>query len=201
MTTTPSALAGIGIGIRPMRADARRNREKVLEAARAAFAADGQDAQMPDIAKRAGVGVGTVYRHFPTKEALVEALARDHFDRLADDAERAVQLEGDPWEIFVAQLTRCASRCADDRGLAAAVSATPEVMVAAATEETRLRAATGVLMDRARDRGQLRKDATIDDVSMIMCSLAKVAEMENEGRPGFSWRRYLEVALDGMRAR
>ncbi len=194
MTTTPHAL-------RPQRADARRNHAKVLKAAREEFAGKGEGAQMPDIAQRAGVGVGTVYRHFPTKEALVEALVRDHFSRLADDAEAAVSRDGDPWDILVTLLRGCAGLCAEDRGLAAAVSAAPQVMVAAAQEETRLRAASHTLVDRARESGQMRRDATIDDVSMTMCSVAHVAEMENAGRPGFSWRRHLETALDGMRAR
>ncbi|MBJ7330164.1 MAG: TetR/AcrR family transcriptional regulator [Solirubrobacteraceae bacterium] len=200
MTATPH-LPG-PIAARPLRADARRNREKVLEAARAEFAAEGQGAQMPDIARRAGVGVGTVYRHFPTKEALVEALAADHFSRLADDAERAVAHQGDdPWEDFMTLVERCGSRCADDRGLAAAISGSREILADAAEQETRLRAATTILLERARDAGQVRADATVNDVAMIMCSLAYIADMENEGRGDFTWRRYMQVAFDGMRAR
>ena len=199
MTATPSALAGLS-ATRPMRADARRNREKVLEAARAEFAEAGSEAQMPDIAKRAGVGVGTVYRHFPTKEALVEALARDHFSRLADAAEAAVAQEGDPWTIFLGLVETCGERCAADKGLAAAVANSREVLADAADQETRLRAATTTLVERAQAAGQLREDATIDDVSMIMCSLANIADMEDV-RPDFSWRRYMQVAFDGMRAR
>lgn len=198
MTAHPSALAGIAAA-RPMRADARRNREKVLTAARAEFAEAGPEAQMPDIAKRAGVGVGTVYRHFPTKEALVEALARDHFARLADDAEAAAQKDGDPWTVFMDLIERCGARCAEDKGLAAAVAGSREVLAAAADQETRLRAATTTLLDRARAAGQARDDATVDDVSMIMCSLANIATMEDH-RPDFSWRRYMQVAFDGMRA-
>jgi AcrR family transcriptional regulator len=83
-----------------LRADARRNHEKLMAAAAAAFAESGLEAQVEDIARRAGVGVGTVYRHFPTKEALVEALAVQHFERLADIAEEALAEEGAAWEIF-----------------------------------------------------------------------------------------------------
>lgn len=196
MSATPAALALA----KPMRADARRNRDKVLEAARAAFAADGQDAQMPDIAKRAGVGVGTVYRHFPTKEALVEALVRDHFSRIADLAEEAADREGEPWDRFMQLAETCGERCANDRGLAAAVTGSREMLGVIAEQETRLRAATTRLVDEGRAAGQLRADATVEDVSMLMCSLANIADMENT-RPDFSWRRYLEVAFDGMRAR
>lgn len=197
MPATPPALAD---SPRPQRADARRNHAKVLEAARAEFADRGPDAQMPDIARRAGVGVGTVYRHFPTKEALVEALAHDHFTRMADELERAAARDGDPWEILVEVTRACGRQCADDRGLAAAVAGARDVMVAAADENTRLRAATTTLLERARVTGHLRPDATVDDVAMIMCSLAHIADLQG-ARPGFSWERYLQIALDGMRAR
>jgi AcrR family transcriptional regulator len=201
MRSVPATSPALDPAGRPQRADARRNQAKVLQAARDEFAACGPSAQMPDIARRAGVGVGTVYRHFPTKDALAEALARDHFARLADDAEAAVAREGDAWEILVTLLHACAARCAEDRGLAAAVGSSPDALAVAAQEQTRLHEATSTLTDRARARGQMREDATIDDVSMIMCSVAHVAEMERAGHPGFSWRRHLEVSLDGMRAR
>jgi AcrR family transcriptional regulator len=84
---------------RPLRADARRNREKVLAAARAEFSEHGRDAQMDEVARRAGVGVGTVYRHFPTKEALIEALMVDSFQMIAAEARAALEIE-DPWEAF-----------------------------------------------------------------------------------------------------
>ena len=80
---------------KPLRADARRNREKVVAAASAAFAESGLDAQVEDIARRAGVGVGTLYRHFPTKEALVVALADEHFERIAETIEAALDERGD----------------------------------------------------------------------------------------------------------
>lgn len=199
MSATPPPLAGIAA--RPMRADARRNREKVLEAARAVFAADGQDAQMPDIAKRAGVGVGTVYRHFPTKEALIEALARDHFERLADGAEATAERDGDPWELLLALVHRCGEQCANDRGLAAAVAGNRDIIADVASEQHRLRGATTSLLERGKATGQVRQDASVDDVSMLMCSLANIADMENDGREGFSWRRFADIAFEGLRAR
>src|ERR1700756_2007672 len=82
---------------RPLRADAARNRERVLAAAREAFAEYGRDAQMEDVARRAGVGVGTVYRHFATKEALVDALLETRFRQAMERAREALALE-DPWE-------------------------------------------------------------------------------------------------------
>src|SRR3954462_12789547 len=87
------------VATRPLRADARRNRERVLTAARAVFAEAGREAQMDDVARRAMVGVGTVYRHFPTKEALIEAIALDAFEQIAQRAREALE-QADPWEGF-----------------------------------------------------------------------------------------------------
>ena len=89
--------------VRPLRADARRNRERVLTAARAVFAEQGREAQMDDVARHAEVGVGTVYRHFPTKEALIEAVAIDSFERVTAKAQEALELD-DPWEAFTSTL-------------------------------------------------------------------------------------------------
>ena len=111
-------------GERPLRADARRNREKVLEAARAVFSEQGRDAQMDDVARRAGVGVGTVYRHFPTKEALIEALMVAAFETIAAAAEAALEVE-DPWEAFTSVLWRGAETMAGDRALSEVFASIP----------------------------------------------------------------------------
>src|SRR4051812_4544447 len=109
------------LGARPLRADARRNRERVLEAARAVFAEHGRDAQMDDVARRAGVGVGTVYRHFPTKEALVAALALDLFERALEASRAALEID-DPWEAFTAALWAGTGILASDRAFTEIVS-------------------------------------------------------------------------------
>src|SRR5690349_22608185 len=103
-------------GDRPLRADARRNREKVLTAARKVFSEHGRDAQMDDVARRAGVGVGTVYRHFPTKEALIEALVVDSFQKIALRAEAALQAD-DAWDALASTLWAGAEILAADRAL------------------------------------------------------------------------------------
>src|SRR5581483_10120670 len=98
MTTTANPAPSIEEGVpRALRADARRNREAVIAAAKRLFADQGLDAQMPDVAKAAKVGVGTVYRHFPTKEDLIAALAADRFERLAEKAREGIRAD-DPWE-------------------------------------------------------------------------------------------------------
>ncbi|MDQ2675627.1 MAG: TetR/AcrR family transcriptional regulator, partial [Actinomycetota bacterium] len=99
---------------RAQRADARRNREAIVEAARELMATDGTDAQMDDIARAAGVGVGTVYRHFPTKDDLVHALADLRFERLAEYAREALS-EGDPGQAFERFLRRGAELQVKDR--------------------------------------------------------------------------------------
>src|ERR671915_1320812 len=108
---------------KPLRADARRNRERVLKAARAVFADHGIEAQIDDVAKRAKVGVGTVYRHFPTKEALLDAVVRERFEEIAGYAEEALRHE-DAWEGFSELIWRAAERNADDLGFCGAVAST-----------------------------------------------------------------------------
>ena len=96
---------------RPLRADARRNREKVLEAARAAFAEDGARGADGGVARRAGVGVGTVYRNFPTKDAMIAAITDLHFERIGALARTALDQEGDPWDVFVELMWNSARMC------------------------------------------------------------------------------------------
>ena len=100
---------------RPLRADARRNRERILQSAREVFAECGTDAQIDDIAQRAGVGVGTVYRHFPTKEALMAELVRQKFRRFAAGARDALQRDGEPFAVFADLLRRNADELAARR--------------------------------------------------------------------------------------
>ena len=126
---------------RPPRADARRNRARVLEAARTCFGESGLEAQVDEIARCAGVGVGTVYRHFPTKEALYEALASDHFLRLAATAREALG-GADSWEAFSGFMRRAAELQASDRALAEVMAAQPEVMRDAARGREDLHAAS-----------------------------------------------------------
>lgn len=185
---------------RPLRADARRNREKVMAAAAAAFAACGLEAQMEDVARRAGLGVGTVYRHFPTKEAIVEALAEQHFRRLADIAEAALEEQGDAWEVFSATIWRAASAAAGDIAWCEIIGAAPAAVQAAAGERDRLATATATLIARAQEAGLMREDATVEDVRTIMCGFGHVAAAQRAGG-GLDWERYLEIALDGLRAR
>ena len=129
--TKPARADSAGIVVRGLRADARRNREAVIAAAKKLFADQGLDAQMPDVAKAAKVGVGTVYRHFPTKEDLIAALAGERFERLAEKAVESLEAE-DAWEGFCDFIRFSAQLQADDRGLCEVMGSRPEVMNEAA---------------------------------------------------------------------
>ena len=182
-----------------MRADATRNRAKVLEAARETFADVGMDAEVAAIAERAGVGVGTVYRHFPTKVALLNALTEEHFERLIAISERSIEQGGSPWEIVERMIWDAAERTADDHGMCEVLSSKPKESAALPAAQ-RLRALTGKMVEDAIAEGTMRADATIDDIPMVMCGFGRVAAAQRDGTP-MDWRRYLRVMLDGMRAR
>jgi AcrR family transcriptional regulator len=182
---------------RPLRADARRNREKVLAAARAVFSENGRDAQMDDVARRAGVGVGTVYRHFPTKEALIEALMVDSFQAIAAKAEAALEIE-DPWEAFSCVLWRGAEILAADRALSEVFASIPGAMEQAMPTVEGLQESVARIMDRAQQAGVLRDDVVVDDIPMIMCGVGSATKKEH--RCSESWRRHLMILLDGLRA-
>ncbi len=178
---------------RPLRADARRNRERILKAARAVFADQGIDAQIDDVARRAKVGVGTVYRHFPTKELLLDAIVREHFEVIAGMARGALDHE-DGWTGFAELIWSAAERNAADRSLCEVMSARDKSDV---VEECGLAAMTGELMERAKAQGTMRADAGPADVPVMMIGVSAVMQT----LPGEAhWRRYIELMLDGLRA-
>jgi len=181
---------------RPLRADARRNREAVVKAARIVFARDGKAAQMDDVARRAKVGVGTVYRHFPTKEALLAAIAEDRFAQIAEYAAEALEVE-EPWEAFTGFLRRCATLNVSDRALSQMLIEQPGAMRAAALARGDLQAAMVTLIGRAKEAGALRPDFEAQDVGLVMCSLSSVGSKDWLGP---AWERLLAVVLDGLRA-
>jgi AcrR family transcriptional regulator len=182
---------------RPLRADARRNRAKVVLAARKVFSEQGRDAQMDDVARAAGVGVGTVYRHFPTKEALIQALVVDAFESIADEAERALSVE-DPWEAFTGVLWHGAGIMAADRTLSEVFQSVPQGQAGAPATMQRLLTAAAELVRRAQAAGVLREDVVVDDIPMVMCGIGSATRKEHCCRQ--SWRRHLSIVLDGLRA-
>jgi AcrR family transcriptional regulator len=182
---------------KPLRADARRNREAVIAAAREVFAEQGREAQMDDVARRAKVGVGTVYRHFPTKEALIEALALEAFERVANAAREALEIE-DPWEAFTHSLWAGAQSLAGDRALAELMATLPGPILQGAQVEEDLRASMTELIARARDAGVLRPDVVLDDVVMLMCGVGAATRKAHACAE--AWRRHVTIIIDGLRA-
>jgi AcrR family transcriptional regulator len=182
---------------RPLRADARRNRERVLAAAREVFASCGLDAQVDDVARAAGVGVGTVYRHFPTKEALVEAVARAGYEEICAIARRALAQE-DAWQAFSDFMWAGARLHRDDRAQCEIRTARPDVMTKVAGDKRELLGIVAQLIERGQRAGVLRADLSADDMPMLWSSLG-AAQQHGSGEE--RWERYLEVMLDGLRAR
>lgn len=183
---------------RPLRADARRNRERILFAATRAFGEMGSATQMDDVARSACVGIGTVYRHFPTKEALMGELVRRRFASMQERAEAALEV-GDPWEAFAGMLRGNAEVMAADAALRDALSSVPEAWERAAAERERLSVVAAEVIRRGQQAGVVRADLTADDIPMLMCGIS--SSMSRAHGPDWDWRRHLELVLDGLRAR
>ena len=180
-----------------LRADARRNRAAVVDAAKKLFADEGLDAQMPDVAKAAKVGVGTVYRHFPTKEELIAALADERFERLAQAAREALEAD-DAWEGFSDFIQFSAQIQADDRGLCEVMGSRPDVMGAAA-EAAGLPELCEKMVKRTQRSGELRRDIEWEDIPMIACGLGRITQADVGPAVG-RWPRLVQIILDGLRA-
>jgi AcrR family transcriptional regulator len=181
------------------RSDARRNRELVLGAARKEFARHGLDVGMDRIARTAGVGVGTVYRHFPSKEQLLVALADERFTGFAEAARESLQ-DPDAWNGFCRLLRHCGRVVADeDRAISEAMDQHADLCHASA-EKASLTGLTAELIANAQAQGALRADFSVDDIPSLMRGLARATAPQKDGPPAISWERYLEIMLAGLRA-
>lgn len=182
---------------RPRRADALRNRERVIEAAAEVFAAKGMEAGIPEIAALAGVGKATVYRSFPSKEHLVAAVAVERLAWMTGRVTQALAAE-DAGRAFEDVLVEIAERQADDGAIAASLASEihlPELEAARATTH----AAFEALIDRARAEGALRPDATAADLRVLFAGVSQVLRAEGERDPA-TWRRYGRLVADALRA-
>ena len=180
-----------------LRADARRNRELILQSARAAFAESGADAQIDDVARHAGVGVGTVYRHFPTKQALLTELVRQTFRLFTEWAREALEAGGEPFALIEGLLRRIAATAAGDAGVqyALASSAAQAARSEARAEQDELIAVIAELVERARRAGTIRPGIEATDIAMLICGVVSAMGP----RPGFDWRRHLDLVIDTLR--
>jgi AcrR family transcriptional regulator len=190
MTTTPMTPDA------PMRADARRNRERLLAAAASAFAEHGADAPLEDIARSAGVGIGTLYRHFPTRLALQEGVFRSQVETVCA---RGRELAGapSPGEAFAAWLRVLGGFLATKRGLSHALIAglgKDSELISSCGQV--MRATAEQLLTRAQQAGAVREDLTAVDVMRLVHGIA----VSTENAPGEAGR-LLSLLLDGMRTR
>jgi AcrR family transcriptional regulator len=180
-----------------MRSDARRNRELVLTAAEDVFSEMGLRAQIEEVARRAGVGVGTVCRHFPTKQALVEAVLEAMYESLLNDARRALE-QPDPGVAFHTFFYALSEFQARHRALAEHMATEIDLPAAAQSVREALRAAIGELVARAQDAGAIRSDIGPADVAMLFSGVAHATALAGDLQPVLR-RRYVALILDGLR--
>src|ERR1700761_7953773 len=184
---------------RKPRADAVRNRERVLEAAKAVFSAGGPDASLEAVAKRAGVGIGTLYRHFPTREALYEAVYRREVEQLGELAEQ-LKSEAAPVEALRRWLRANVEFVATKKGMATALAlaAGPPPSELTAFSYDRLTKAIALLLDRAVASGEIRNDVSAED---LLRALVGMCLLHDQAGWQASVVRMLDVLIDGMRVK
>lgn len=182
---------------RPLRRDAERNRQRVLEAARELFAERGFEVTLDDIARAAGVGVGTVYRRFPDKEQLIDALFEERMEEIAAAAREALEI-ADPWLALVSFLERSLEMQAGDRGLKQALLGSAEGHARVARARETIGPTVEQILKRAQDAGAVRPDVKLNDLILLQHAVGEVAAYTREADSQV-WRRTLAICLDGLR--
>lgn len=188
--------ATLGRSTRPPRADALRNRTRLIEAAAAAFAEHGETTSLEEVAQRAGVGIGTLYRHFPTRDALVEAVYRSAVETLCDAADQLLATESP--EVALAQwMERFVGYIATKRGMTTALKALLDADAALFDDcRERLRASAGQLLEAAARVGHIRGDVDAGDLLRAMggiCLAADASRQAEQSQP------LVALLLDGLR--
>jgi AcrR family transcriptional regulator len=183
---------------RPLRRDAERNRQLILEAAREVFRERGLDVTLDDIAKHAGVGVGTAYRRFANKDALIDELFEAQVEQFAAYAEEALEVE-DPWLGFTGFMEKVLEAQAKDRGLKQVLMSSSQGRERVCDARDRITPLTTQLVERAKDAGAIRKDFELSDLPMIHVMVGSVMDATRDVDPD-AWKRYLRVLLSGIAA-
>jgi AcrR family transcriptional regulator len=184
---------------RPLRRDAQRNRDAILASARQLFAEQGLEAPLEEIARRAGVGIGTLYRRFPSRVELLDAVLADTVQAHADVAEQALAMH-DPWDGFAFYLEETSRLQAADRGLNDVMGMRFPRATALETAKRRLYDLVVAVIDRAQESGQLRGDVTPEDLAFVPWANARIQEATRAAGAPDAWRRHLGLLLDGFRA-
>lgn len=185
-------------GVRPLRADARRNVERLIETAREAFAVQGPNAPLDDIARAAGLGSGTLYRHFPNRVALMEAVYRANVQRLCTEGERLAATEP-PAQALVDWLRGFVRVVTEKRGLAAALTEEGRTGELFAQCHAMINATGADLLERAKAAGAVRDDVPLTDLLKMAKAFAMAAESSPEGAA--LAERLLALSMDGLRPR
>jgi AcrR family transcriptional regulator len=183
---------------RPLRRDASRNRERLLAAARELFAARGLEVTMDEIARHAGVGVGTAYRRFANRDEVIGALFEDRMLAYAELAEEALA-QADPWEALVGFLERSLAMQAADRGLKELLLTHGDALDRVTRVRARVMPMLEQVLRRAQQAGALRPDVSVGDLPMLSLMLGHVVDFAGPAEPEL-WRRYLALLLDGLRS-
>lgn len=183
---------------RPLRSDAVRNRALLIEAARELFAERGVDVALDEVAKRAGVSIGTLYNRFPTRAALIEAVFADRLEKIAAFAVRALA-NPDPWQGFAAYLTDVCELQAADRGFNEVAARGLGDSPANRNLRHQVSEAMAQLIERAKQAGAMRADLASEDLAFVIWGIAQTVERTADVAPRL-WRRHLALLLDGFRA-
>ncbi|HET9423335.1 MAG TPA: helix-turn-helix domain-containing protein [Nocardioides sp.] len=180
-----------------MRADARRNYDKIVEVARVVFREQGYDASLDEVARRAGVGPGTLYRHFPKRENLIDAIMQVWVDSVEEAAEKALASEGSPHDLLMTWFTEYVRLISLHKGGPAKItSAMDDPDSPIRTKCQVLRTAGGRVVDRLRADGALRDDVDALQISRLVGGVATVADQADLGEDAV--RPMLEVVADGL---
>ena len=191
--------AEVSASARPLRADAERNRLRILRAAAEVFARRGLDAGLDEIARHAGVGTGTVYRRFPDKSLLIEALIEQRMAVLEDLVERAAATES-AWDGLVLFLEGFVERLIADRALMDMLFTDCGDNELVADRRSRFGPLLAELVERAKAQGTVRPDLSVTDVAMAQFMITSAGSLGVDVRPDL-WRRQLGIVLDGFRTR
>src|SRR6266487_2768486 len=182
---------------RPLRRDAQANRDRIVTAARVAFAADGIEVPVEEIARRAAVGMGTLYRHFPAKEDLIDAVLEDAFAAFIAAAEESLA-EPDAWAGFRGFFERVFALHVENRGLKDIIATRAHGRARARRMRARMRPLLRRLIERAQEQGTLRADFAAEDMSLVFWAGGHVIEATAAVAPEL-WRRQLGLMIDGLR--
>lgn len=182
---------------RRSRSDAVRNRAAILEAASKAFAAHGEKVDVREIARCAGVGMGTLYRHFPTKEELLETVLHQDFAAWTRTARESVAQCTDPFDALSAFLEDALGRQSRHRAMVERFAESWNTTSQIATCQQELHPVIDDLVTRCHAAEALRPDVTSEDVSLLLVALGRIAQLTAQERPEL-WRRTLQIMLDGL---